>query len=886
MAEKALHTLLYLSILLTGCTPSPQGLAEVASEATSIELSEVTSVSSAELLENMKNVNLEDIKEPSLVSSITPSDPEDLEETLVEFISKSASEEHLEELEPSPKGSNTDMMPPQSVELLEVASTEVPVPLMTEEILLGPGADAPILRSADISSALLPMEHRAAAQVILPDVFSIPRSVSGRLSIDLFLSLFFVFLNDDWEKHTGKATLLAPANLPHTEAAKWLSAEESLTEELLMAHIILGEPIRPELLTEPQTRTTQSGSDVVFQLDSDGNMLVNGVRVLSMDISGHILIIALEDYLFKEEIRQELMNSGDGEDESEFTTNVATHTVSTEHPQEFEQQAELLEPTPRVNNKNCSKVRNEFGGGLSIFKSIVVCSQTVAENSSGDTEGREVRVDDTLMELDRPERSGVIDEIATLLQFFRGGPTVDNFLTYAREQRLSDQLDPDTFYTVLAPTDEAFREWYPIDWGFSPFDVDTFVNTTLLNHIIPANLNLFTAQDGANVTTLAGNNIQLSIYPESSLLNGVPTLGEMDLISGKVIFLEKVLFVNSSIVKQLNKKYRYLESGPLVTYPWFRSQFLSHAFRILEGKPEYSQMTGYMNETSSLGQYAPAYYDSDRSKGYTLFVPSNAAFSSILTGIPPKMDPLEQNESFRLEMLLGHLVAGRHFAVGLVNNVHLTTLSEKMLTVHTNHSGTWLHDGHRFSKLIDNEIYVYNLGTIIPIDSVLFVDSRLVKKATGESTVYSANSSTVYSANPSTVYSANSTSLEDTDTVMDMDKMEAKDDSITFTLEKLKELSSQSESTEIAQLDSAIQFQDEIMNQDGLSEQSIRSDQNLPFLSELFEFAEKSEGRAGWGSRSTHSKPSALNFSPDVSPSKRKFRVVYINNRRLEIPII
>merc|ERR1711872_874952 len=218
----------------------------------------------------------------------------------------------------------------------------------------------------------------------------------------------------------------------------------------------------------------------------------------------------------------------------------------------------------------------------------------------------------------------------------------------------------------------------------------------------------------------------------------------------------------------------------------------------------------------------------DRSKGYTLFVPSNAAFSTILTGIPPKMDPLEQNESFRLEMLLGHLVAGRHFAVGLVNNVQLTTLSKKTLTVHTNHSGTWLHDGHRFSKLIDNEIYVYNLGTIIPIDSVLFVDSSLVEKVTGESTVYSADSSTVYSANPSTVYStnsstvysANSTSLEDTDTVMDMNKMEAKDDSITFTLEKIKELSSQS--AEIAQLDSAIQFQDEIMDQDGLSEQSIR----------------------------------------------------------------
>ena len=45
----------------------------------------------------------------------------------------------------------------------------------------------------------LPLEHRGAAVPVLPDVFSIPRGVTQQLGVDLFFSLFFVFLNNQFD---------------------------------------------------------------------------------------------------------------------------------------------------------------------------------------------------------------------------------------------------------------------------------------------------------------------------------------------------------------------------------------------------------------------------------------------------------------------------------------------------------------------------------------------------------------------------------------------------------------------------------------------------------------------------------------------------------------
>ena len=53
-------------------------------------------------------------------------------------------------------------------------------------------------------------------------------------------SLFFVFLNNDVSASSEQFTIFAPSGLSTQEATRWLSAEERLTEELLLNHIVTG----------------------------------------------------------------------------------------------------------------------------------------------------------------------------------------------------------------------------------------------------------------------------------------------------------------------------------------------------------------------------------------------------------------------------------------------------------------------------------------------------------------------------------------------------------------------------------------------------------------------------------------------------------------------
>ena len=73
---------------------------------------------------------------------------------------------------------------------------------------------------------------------------------------------------------------------------------------------------------------------------------------------------------------------------------------------------------------------------------------------------------------------------------------------------------------------------------------------------------------------------------------------------GTLLFIERLMFVDREVVSRLNKEYSYLESGPLLPSPWYRSQFLSHAYDLLSDREEFTYMTEYMNMTQGLGQYA------------------------------------------------------------------------------------------------------------------------------------------------------------------------------------------------------------------------------------------------------------------------------------------
>lgn len=62
-------------------------------------------------------------------------------------------------------------------------------------------------------------------------------------------------------------------------------------------------------------------------------------------------------------------------------------------------------------------------------------------------------------------------------------------------------------YTALIPTDEAFYAYYPIDWGFNPFLVESFLRRTLKEHLLEGDIALETLPDGEQLRTLAGTTL-------------------------------------------------------------------------------------------------------------------------------------------------------------------------------------------------------------------------------------------------------------------------------------------------------------------------------------------------------------------------------------------
>lgn len=58
--------------------------------------------------------------------------------------------------------------------------------------------------------------------------------------------------------------------------------------------------------------------------------------------------------------------------------------------------------------------------------------------------------------------------------------------------------------------DDSFAQWYPIDWGFNPFDVETFVRETILNHFVRGRHKQGSFKDGDVLTTLGGKKLKVS----------------------------------------------------------------------------------------------------------------------------------------------------------------------------------------------------------------------------------------------------------------------------------------------------------------------------------------------------------------------------------------
>ena len=148
--------------------------------------------------------------------------------------------------------------------------------------------------------------------------------------------------------------------------------------------------------------------------------------------------------------------------------------------------------------------------------------------------------------IDSGPAAPLLRDLETQLTFLRGGPGLRYFLTYANSTGLARLLSTKRSYTLLAPVDEAFQRWQPIDWGFNPFLVEAFLEELMANLVIEGAVSLEESDSDGKLrsfTTLGGGEVRLRTKGENIYLEDREdslVLGELPLAAGTVLFLDRV----------------------------------------------------------------------------------------------------------------------------------------------------------------------------------------------------------------------------------------------------------------------------------------------------------------------------------------------------------
>lgn len=167
------------------------------------------------------------------------------------------------------------------------------------------------------------------------------------------------------------------------------------------------------------------------------------------------------------------------------------------------------------------------------------------------------------------------------------------------------------------------------------------------------------------------------MFPANLTINGAAVVkGDTPVLNGNIMFIAEVLFVSEAVVSRLHQQHRDKETPPLLAFPWFGAQFLSHAFLALERDKRFTHITRFLN----LADLAP--YVSGT--GYTFFVPVDTAFEEI--GLD-KMPDNYLSTGNGLQILLNHFVKGRLYDRDLKDNAILHTLGNKTIQISRKEGG-------------------------------------------------------------------------------------------------------------------------------------------------------------------------------------------------------
>uniref|UniRef100_A0A1Q3FNA5 Putative conserved secreted protein n=1 Tax=Culex tarsalis TaxID=7177 RepID=A0A1Q3FNA5_CULTA len=284
------------------------------------------------------------------------------------------------------------------------------------------------------------------------------------------------------------------------------------------------------------------------------------------------------------------------------------------------------------------------------------------------------------------------------------------FQHFLSSSNLSQLLD-DSSYMVLIPSDTAFQRWHPIDWGFYPFSVQEFTESVLRNHFVrvrqpPRMADLRSGAGEQKFKTLGGEMVVLKSKPIPNV-NNVSIMYDYTLSNGVEVFvISEVLFVSEAVVSRLHQMHKDKETPPLLAFPWFGAQFLSHSFLALERDNRFTQITRFLN-TAEIAQFISG-------SNYTFFVPTDEAFERYSFDILP--DNVLASEK-GVKLLLNHFIKGRLYDRDLKDGEVLDTIGGMPVKIHRTFDQNVTVNS---ARIVESEVFVYNLGTMFYVDDVLY----------------------------------------------------------------------------------------------------------------------------------------------------------------------
>ncbi|XP_050306951.1 transforming growth factor-beta-induced protein ig-h3 [Anthonomus grandis grandis] len=501
-----------------------------------------------------------------------------------------------------------------------------------------------------VATALTVGVHAVLLQ--LPDTTGIDGHLTANHSVDHFFSLWLVFHNDDVQISDKPFTIFAPKNSPFNRAESLLQQPE-LVKKLLLDHVILGTKLDLTNMVSDATLASLGSRNITLNLGKGGNVTANNVTVLekNIEVPNGILVI-VDSYLFP--------------DEDPLTRNVTDPKREQEKPLT----SSRTHAPPEQSGKQQEQAN--VGPGLTV---------PTKKNQSN---------------------TSFVENVMEVLSYLKSRVRV--FQHFVSRSNVSGLLKEGEEYTVFVPTDHAFQRWHPIDWGFYPFSVPEFTESVIVNHFVKGRLKQENIKDGQVVQTLGGKDINFKRTPSLTVNGAAVVKGDTPVEKGNIMFIGEVLFVSESVVSKLHQQHRDKETPPLLAFPWFGAQFLSHAFLALERDKRFTHITRFLN----LADLAPHVSGA----GYTFFVPTDSAFAAL--GLDKMPDNYLSNGE-GLQILLNHFVKGRLYDKELKNGTVLTTLGNQTLLVNRTESNCYINQ----ALILESEVFVYNLGTMFYIDKVL-----------------------------------------------------------------------------------------------------------------------------------------------------------------------